>query len=440
MRIEEIGAATLINADCRVAMQAMDENSVDSIVCDPPYGLSFMGKGWDHGVPGVEFWAAALRVAKPGAYLLAFGGTRTFHRLACAIEDAGWEIRDCVMWMYGSGFPKSLNVQLAMNKAAAGHPQGGADPTSPNHGKFKGGCSPDNPVGQGFGAGAAAFMEEQGEARGGDGGPWQGWGTALKPAWEPIILARKPLIGTVAANVQQYGTGGLNIDGCRVPVDVVADSSQIRTMNRNEREGSDGWGMSTVTGDTPQVVHAEGRWPANLIHDGSEEVLECFPDSKGQLAMTGKRSQGGVYGTVTQDGEGVEPRNDTGSAARFFYAAKASKSDRDEGLADMPDRVLAMSNQAKAEQARGNLNAATSGMNSGKIRKNNHPTVKPTELMRYLCRLVTPPGGTVLDPFMGSGSTGKATLKEGFKFVGIELDEEHGYFDIACARIRSAVK
>jgi site-specific DNA-methyltransferase (adenine-specific) len=422
MRIEEVGGAVLINADCRVAMAAMDENSVDAIVCDPPYGLTqgnrktpaphrpespygrsrmgvngdtlaipkvstaggFMGMGWDHGVPGVEFWVEALRVAKPGAYLLAFGGTRTHHRLMVAIEDAGWEVRDVVMWVYGSGFPKSHN------------------------------------------------------------GVWGG--TALKPAWEPIIVARKPLIGTVAENVRAHGTGGLNIDGCRVPVDVDADAAQIRTMQRGQRtEDTSGqeWGLSKNGGDVPQVIRPDGRWPANLIHDGSEEVLAAFPNAKGQLAPSvedGEPQGNSIYSSMNRGGPHHIPRDELDkSAARFFYCAKASKSDRDEGCDTMPDRVLAMSNQAKAEQARGNLNVADSGMNTGKVRKNSHPTVKPTALMQYLCRLVTPPGGTILDPFMGSGSTGKAALKEGFKFVGIELDEEHGYFDIALARIKAAI-
>lgn len=353
MRIEEAGPALLINADCRDAMRAMDADSVDSIVTDPPYGLNFMSKGWDHGVPGKEFWIEALRVAKPGAHLLAFGGTRTFHRLMAAIEDAGWEIRDTIMWVYGSGFPKSKNLD----------------------------------------------------------GEWEGWGTALKPAFEPVIVARKPLVGTVAANVQQYGTGAMNIDGCRVPTD--------DTYSYPNGAGGNSF---TVAGEvdgtrtTPVESSPLGRWPANLIHDGSDEALALFPDSNGsggslpQVKITGYGD--GAVGTGKSEYFGG-PRTPhdagSGSAARFFYCAKTSKKDRNEGCGDLPKGC-------------------------------DHPTVKPTELMRYLCRLVTPPGGTVLDPFMGSGSTGKAALKEGFGFVGIDSDEEHGYFDIACARIRSAVK
>jgi len=284
--------------DCRDVMRDYPSDHFDSIVSDPPYGLSFMGNGWDEGVPGEEFWQEALRVAKPGAHLLAFGGTRTFHRLTVAIEDAGWEVRDCISWLYATGFPKSHN------------------------------------------------------------GPWGG--TALKPAWEPILMARKPLEGTVEATHGKYGTGALNIDGCRV-------------------------------GDT-----AIGRWPANVMHDGSDEVVAGFPlTTSGTGAI--RKSALGMFG-LGGDGKANTEYGDTGSAARFFYCAKASRTDRDDG--------------------------------------NTHPTVKPTDLMRYLCRLVTPPNGVVLDPFMGSGSTGKAALIEGLRFVGIDLDPAH--VAIAEARCQEA--
>lgn len=358
--------------DCLEIMPKMEECSVDAIVTDPPYGIGFMGEDWDHGVPGAHFWVEALRVAKPGAHLLAFGGTRTYHRLTCAIEDAGWEIRDCLMWVYGSGFPKSKNLD----------------------------------------------------------GDWDGWGTALKPAWEPIILARKPLAGTVDTNVQAHGTGALNIDGCRVPG---AKPDTTRGMGGvNGRFGPIG-AQGRIEDD------GTGRWPANLIHDGSDEVLAVFPDAPGQQRAVGpehgEKSSVNCYGSMGARPH-TPPRSDAGSAARFFYCAKANKKDRDEGLEAQPDRVLAMSNQAKAELVCGNMHVGESGVNTAKIRKNNHPTVKPTELMRYLCRLVTPPGGTILDPFMGSGSTGKAALLEGFRFTGIELNQE--YIDIAKMRIFAA--
>ena len=338
---------TLHHGNCLDILKTLPPDSIDSIVTDPPYGLKFMGKRWDYDVPSVEIWAECLRVLKPGGHLLAFAGTRTQHRMAVRIEDAGFEIRDMIAWVYGSGFPKSHNLE----------------------------------------------------------GYWQGWGTALKPAMEPITVARKPLIGTVAENALQYETGALNIDACRVPVDPVADATQLRTMNRSKRESDQNeqsWGMSTVSGDTPQVIRPEGRWPANLIHDGSEEVLEAFPQAPGQLAKAAeggdRRKDQNVYGAMTRGSNGAEPREDGGSAARFFYCAKASKSDRGEG--------------------------------------NTHPTVKPTNLMRYLCRLVTPVHGVVLDPFMGSGSTGKAAIIEGRKFIGIEMDQAS--VEIARGRISSA--
>lgn len=389
----------------------------------------FMGKAWDHGAPGTEFWVEALRVAKPGAHLLAFGGDRTHHRLMVAIEDAGWEIRTCIYWAYGSGWPKSLDVSKAIDKAAGVErekvPVGapvkrmipGADQNS------TGSWIKDN--GREYQPGVEIPATDATKQ-------WQGWGTALKPAVEIIVMARRPLSeSTVAANVLKHGTGTLNIDGCRVPVDVAADASQMRTMQRGQRtDDTSGqvWGTNKNGGDTPQVVRPEGRWPATLIHDGSDEVLACFPDSKGQLAAAkigGEAHKNGIIGAMERQPISPEPRNDTGSAARFFYCAKASKSDREEGLKPK---------QVKAEHIQGDLYIGGS-----EVRKNNHPTVKPTALMRYLCRLVTPPGGLVLDPFMGSGSTGKAALQEGFRFVGIELDEEHGYFGIACARIKAAV-
>lgn len=399
------------HGDCRDVMATLAADSIDAIVSDPPYGLSFMGKGWDHGVPGVEFWTEALRVAKPGAHLLAFGGTRTYHRLACAIEDAGWEVRDCLMWVYGSGFPKSMNVQQAINKAARGYPHGGPDPSSPNSGKFKGGCTDDSPNGRGFGAGAGAFMAEHGVARGDDNGPWRGWGTALKPAYEPIILARKPLAGTVAANVLTHGTGAINVDGCRVGSD---GGTRKGSFPKGTSNGVYGHG---INGACKIVELNAGRWPANFIHDGSEEVLAGF----GARGLHNEPSGAQIDVQATQ--------------ARFFYCSKASKSDRDEGLDSFPESV-------KQSVARGELQYGTLPYsdkireNKPRPRRNSHPTVKPTDLMRYLCRLVTPPNGLVLDPFTGSGSTGKAALLEGFRFLGIEREAE--YVEIARARCAAA--
>lgn len=349
--------ARLLLGDCRDSMRAMDAESIDAIVSDPPYGLSFMGKGWDHGVPGEDFWIEALRVAKPGAHLLAFGGTRTFHRLVVAIEDAGWDIRDCLMWVYGSGFPKSLNI----------------------------------------------------------GG---GWGTALKPAYEPIIMARKPLKSTVAANVLKYGTGAINVDGCRVG-------------HREERPLMRAAGMGYHGSEAQGLVidGGIGRWPANVLHDGSDEVTALFPITTSGGTPFSRPSGMGYHGAAGQD-DVAGNRGDSGSAARFFYCAKASKADRDEGCDDLATRKQ---DDTRNEGDPGGDNPRNRGAGE---RSNHHPTVKPTDLMRYLCRLVTPIGGTVLDPFMGSGSTGKAATLEGFRFVGCELQPE--YMAISEARIRHA--
>lgn len=334
----------LMNGDCLELMGQMESGSVDAIVTDPPYGLKFMGKQWDHSVPSVEIWAECLRVLKPGGHLLSFAGTRTQHRMAVNIEDAGFEIRDMIAWVYGSGFPKSKNLD----------------------------------------------------------GNWAGFGTALKPALEPITMARKPLIGTVAANVLAHGTGAINVDASRIATD---ENLSGGAYAKNGSERTDEWGAHNGFRRNQGLEYTQplGRWPANLIHDGSDEVLDTFPDALGQMAkasssQTTWKNQN-TYGAMARESTGAPPRNDAGSAARFFYCAKASKKDRG---AD-----------------------------------NKHPTVKPTDLMRYLCRLVTPPGGTILDPFMGSGSTGKAAALEGFRFIGIELDPS--YFKIAQQRIIEAI-
>ncbi|WP_243856678.1 site-specific DNA-methyltransferase [Paraburkholderia sp. BL6665CI2N2] len=359
-------------------LRTLGDASVDSIVTDPPYHLTqasrgghartnnpemphgrhrigdkgFMGKVWDGGdiAQRVELWEECLRVLKPGGHLLAFAGSRTYHRMTCAIEDAGFEVRDQIMWIYGSGFPKSRNL----------------------HGEHA------------------------------------GWGSAIKPAHEPICMARKPMVGTLLANVLANGTGALNIYGCRI-----------------------GEGL--------------GRWPANVIHDGSDEVLERFPDAPGQLAdvsyQAGARTTQNVYGAMNRAHEpsaervytdnggtnfAMKPgarRLDAGTAARFFYCAKASRADRNEGIGGSETPVV------QTEATMRDRETADWPERNG----NFHPTVKPTDLMAYLCRLVTPPNGLVLDPFMGSGSTGKAAMREGFRFIGIDMTPE--YIDIARARI-----
>lgn len=418
----------ILVGDCRDVLKTLPAASVDSIVTDPPYHLTagkkggsgpasvnlespygrarvttgFMGMTWDGGDVAMrpETWAECLRVLKPGGYLLAFSGTRTYHRMACAIEDAGFEIRDQIGWCYASGFPKSLDVSKAIDKAA------GAEREVIAAGKPVKRMIPgadQNATGSWIKDNGREFVPTVTEPATDAARQWQGWGTALKPAWEPICVARKPLIGTVAENVQQHGTGALNIDGCRVhvepggrPLREVAPPRDDVQYGGNALAGRvDGSLASSKAAGSTDL----GRWPANLIHDGSEEVLRAFPDAPGQLATasssSSSRKDQNVYGAMARGSGGAEPRMDTGSAARFFYCAKADKADRGEG--------------------------------------NTHPTVKPGDLMRYLCRLVTPPGGTVLDPFAGSGSTLLAADREGFDAIGIEMNPQ--YAEMARKRI-----
>lgn len=356
-------------------LPTMPDNSIDAIVTDPPYGLVFMGKDWDKDVPGPDTWRECLRVLKPGGHLLAFAGTRTQHKMATAIELAGFEVRDLIAWVYGSGFPKSHNISKALDKSE-GHWRGRAGKVVSLNRAMSGPHYERTQLGSPITASAKQ---------------WDGWGTALKPAMEPITVARKPLEGTVAANVLKHGTGAINIDACRVGTDGgTCRHGKADKPNDAGWENMRGHGIATL---------ALGRWPANLIHDGSEEPVSML-----------------------------------GDAARFFYCPKANKKDRDEGCEELPTQ------EKPAHMRTGNGTGETSMADGFQPtqRKNTHPTVKPTDLMRYLCRLVTPPGGTVLDPFTGSGSTGKAAILEGFNFIGIELSPE--YAAIAEARIRAAYK
>ena len=460
--------------DCLEVLRTLPDASVDAVVTDPPYGLAFMGKRWDYDVPSVEIWAECLRVLKPGGHLLAFAGTRTQHRMAVRIEDAGFEIRDMIAWVYGSGFPKSLDVSKAIDRMDASEEQERRRLRFTAWVRSTGVTSRqiDEATGTNMGghyttaASQPAIMtrehleacrhllgdvpewvereadirsvesrnmaerevvgqawrvdRKEGAVNYGGGTPcgaynitapatpeaqqWAGWGTALKPALEPITMARKPLEGTVAANVLQWGTGGLNVDGCRVGTtkDVPASVSKKAPANC--------YGKFAEGGETPGVGGHDpnlGRWPANLIHDGSEEVVGLFPEtgparrnavSDGRAVPFMQAGDSATGGTSGRRDPSNSHDDNGGSAARFFYTSKASRNDRSDG--------------------------------------NTHPTVKPTDLMRYLCRLVTPPGGIVLDPFMGSGSTGKAAMLEGFEFIGIERDP--AYYAIAERRISKA--
>jgi hypothetical protein len=508
----------IICGDCLEVMRGMDANSIDAIVTDPPYGLSFMGKDWDHGIPGVPFWAEVIRVAKPGAHLLAFGGTRTFHRLACAIEDAGWEIRDCLGFLYGQGFPKSHNFgckchdektkhdlrpmresdlsETVSTESAEGEVllsglsqsglsaegreqlpaseiwpressvEGRSDlfpqarqlqadkvcsvssgvPVDGPQGRVCDGASPDNGDGNGKAAPAkrgrpsqkprpagqsarkpGTIPEQSGAQDSGVVCPkcgglldWRGWGTALKPAWEPIIMARKPLDGTVAANVLKWGTGAINVDGCRV------GTEQTTTVRNGDSGGNGAYGRDERVFTR---INPPGRWPANLLHDGSDEVLELFPQT---TTWSGKRTKPGTGYVFNGHGDKPVGHNgrdgDSGSAARFFYCAKASRKEREMGCEGMP--VEPWVQWQTANGTSGKPSSLSEGRHTAYA--NRHPTVKPLALMRYLCRLVTPPNGTILDPFMGSGTTLIAAEQEGFQAIGIDVSEE--YCEIARKR------
>lgn len=371
----------ILNGDCLERLKTLPDNSVDSIVTDPPYGLKFMGKKWDYDVPVVEVWEECLRVLKPGGHLLAFSGTRTQHRMACRIEDAGFDLRDMVTFLYDTNetakaLIESLSPeQIKMLDATFGR---------------------DSMAAWAYGSGFPKSHNLDGD--------WQGWGTALKPAIEPVTVARKPFKGTVAANVLEHGAGVINIDGCRVGSEVISTHSRGNNGAFPKRPGETTAEESGRKQDQRAGLdHSErvGRWPANLIHDGSDAIQRLFPENAGAAApVKGTESSAASSGKVTGKRERVKGafHADTGSASRFFYCAKASKRERGEG--------------------------------------NNHPTVKPVSLMRYLCRLVTPPSGAVLDPFAGSGTTGVAAIMEGFNFIGIDMDE--GYCEIAKRRIGAA--
>lgn len=409
-------------------LKTLEDNSIDSIVTDPPYGLSFMNKKWDHSVPSVEFWKECLRVLKPGGHVLSFGGTRTYHRMAVNIEDAGFEIRDQIQWLYGSGFPKSQNVSKMIDKkfgcerevVGKSNRHNSKSFGGDKYGKFEGGI-PDETK-------PSSDQAKQ----------WDGFGTALKPSNEPIVLARKPLSEkTIVDNILKWGTGAINIDGCRIKYTSESDLETTKAANQrfiksNNENFTSGWKQSS------QIKFAndesKGRWPANIILD--EQAAFALDEQSGIL-KSGAFSQKGLSANTEQPG-GWQTGNRTekdfgpansGGASRFFYVAKTSKSERNRGLEDFPDTRSGTERMNNSDGRKAELGES----DRFTLTKNHHPTVKPIKLMEYLVKLVTPPNGSVLDPFMGSGSTGVACKNLGFDFVGMELDSE--YFKIAEARI-----
>jgi site-specific DNA-methyltransferase (adenine-specific) len=361
------------------AAPLIPDDSIDAVVTDPPYGLGFMGKEWDDLPPGLPFAQECLRVLKPGGHMLAFGGTRTFHRLACAAEDAGFEIRDSIAWLYGSGFPKSLDVSKAIDKAAGATREVTGTIRTRDLSRHGGEIKGDMLVGVSRGSAEVPITTPATP----DARAWEGWGTALKPAFEPVVVARKPLAGTVAANVLAHGTGALNIDGCRV-----GDDERERQRSTGELIS----GNSSMSGGNygrEIVGTVTGRWPANVVLDESQAAE--LDQQSGELTSGSRRA--GTYGLMGYMGADVADmpavEGDSGGASRFFYVAKA----------DQGQRV--------------------------RINGVAHPTVKPLALMRWLARLVTPPGGVVLEPFAGSGTTVEACVLEGFRCIAIEREAEY---------------
>jgi len=461
----------VLNADCKVILPKMPDNSVEAIVTDPPYELGFMNKNWDgSGIAyDLELWKECLRVLKPGGHLLAFGGTRTYHRMVCAIEDAGFEIRDSIVellstdiavvnfleslnqsqveaffkvveesqfggileYVYGSGFPKSVNISKNIDKI-----QG----TEKIVGKGRAGKTA---LGQSSEWNKTNNPHEFNitEPNSPDAIKWNGYGTALKPAHEPIVVARKPIEGTVANNVLTHGCGGLNIDGCRVEANIdefgAGGGFKIGSGSKyNQHATSYSMGEGKV-----KPMHNQGRFPANLIHDGSEEVVREFPDS----SITGNRKDKGKFEYANplplsgKTNRKETEYTDSGSAARFFYCAKTSKKERNMGCEGLESKQVAYGNQQTAELKKGLPLTPNAGVGeSGVIKpqKNHHPTVKPVALIEYLVKLVTKENDIVLDPFFGSGTTGIACVNLDRNFIGIEMEEE--YCEIANKRIAYA--
>ena len=424
---KEISMGSKIHhADIKEWAANYDGPLFDGILCDPPYELGFMGKSWDStGIAfDVDLWKDLLRICKPGAHLLAFSGSRTYHRMAVAIEDAGFEIRDMIEWVYGSGFPKSLNIGKAVDKIQGNEREYlGKNPNSRLVKRDKNSAF-ERPVDTNPAADMKHLTKGTSE--------WEGYGTALKPAHEPCVLARKPIEGTVANNVLKHGTGGLAIDNCRV-----SHSEPQKTTVRKAR--SAGWNMENTGFDSTKndtaSANPTGRFPANLIHDGSDEVEAVFPQTKSQAGVKNLPTSN-IYGgnsllssKTVGTGE-ITGYSDSGSASRFFYTAKASKSERNAGLEDFEDRRAGAMEFRNRESEKGQFEGEP------QYAKNHHPTVKPLSLTKYLATLIKPPtGGRLLVPFSGSGSEMIGALQAGWEYVeGVEITEE--YIPIAEARIK----
>jgi len=476
--------------DCLEVLKNIPDNSVDSIVTDPPYGLSFMNKKWDYDVPSVDIWKECLRVLKPGGHLLAFSGSRTYHRMAVRIEDAGFEIRDQIMWVYGSGFPKSHNIGKAVDKLL-GNEREVVGTLADIHPRYNSPRKAGDVFGDGFCVSNEAPPLTKGTSE------WEGWGTALKPAHEPIVMARKPLSEkSVAENVLRWGTGGLNIDDSRIgeTVETWPSSRSYKSGNVRNRDEDNSDAITQETNEAPN-----GRWPANIIFEctcdevivegeskkifnGVREKSEnqdnivnfwtnqksgdhyqdptiihtnpncpCYIlDQQSGISSSGKgtgltKTESRSWKNKSIEGINRVGHNDKGGASRFFYCPKASKKDRDEGLDGFEEKIVEkgghqsmMCNKCKKQMhnVSGQCECDEPEIVDYQTpKKNHHPTVKPTALMLYLIKLVTPVKGVVLDPFMGSGSTGKGAIRGGFDFIGIEKEEE--YIKIAEARIKN---
>lgn len=439
----------IIHGDSLNVLREMEDNSIDAVVTDPPYGLGetspakvaeclqawaagetwtptgrgFMNKSWDAWVPPPELWREVYRVLKHGGHALVFASSRTQDLMSISLRLAGFEVRDTLQWLYGSGFPKSHNVSLSIDKLVVNAPNRGraipsasqyqASDTEQRH-KLK-----SNPVGE------YQALSDEGEQ-------WRGWGTALKPAYEPVLLVRKPLMGTVAQNILEFGTGGLNIDATRIPLQE-GESTYVEPRAAAGQRGSGGWKNTSEKTGSQNRDCDKGRWPANVLLD--EEAALALDEQSGERVSGSRKAgvytqrDGVTYGHYT--GSSMRALNSSsGGASRFYYCSKTSVKEREAGLEGFTPK--SWSEQGFRDNQSSHLSPRAGAGRTG-ARKNHHPTVKPIELMRYLCRLITPPDGVVLDPFCGSGSTLCAASMEGFRFIGIEREEE--YVQIAQARV-----